>query len=209
MKFDVTRSGIPATSLTEALSKAIQKLSYLEEKKINAIAATALEDFLDRVGNTMRKSHGRAWPGGTGVNSLSRRSGRGLSSLTNGKVVREARSIAAIIRLPRYLAHQEFGYLSTAKGRFLTIPLPAALNADGTPKKRSARQWLNTFVVKGTKGQLTICTRRGRATIPLYALKPSVRIAPRLGLRRAMKTEMKMFKSQLGQRITKLLRDVD
>lgn len=206
-KFDVKRNGKPTAKPSDALSSAVRKLGVYDQRKVSDLAARGLEEFLDRIGNTMRRKHGRAWPGGTGAATLSKRSGRGLAALTRGKVERQAKSIAAVLTLPRYLAHQEFGVVSTAKGKFLTVPLPAALNADGTPKKRSARGWQNTFVVQGKRGHWVICTKRGRRVIALYLLKPTIRIRPRLGLRRAMRTEMKVFKSALGKRITQLLKE--
>jgi hypothetical protein len=65
----------------------------------------------------------------------------------------------------------------------LTIPLPAALDARGVPRKRSARDWDNTFVQKSRRGNLLIFQRRGREIVPLYALKPEVRVRARLGVR--------------------------
>jgi hypothetical protein len=207
MKFTVKHNGQPTASPSAALESAKRKLSMYEEKHIKAIAMGALQEFIDRVNLTMRSKHGRAWPGGTGANTLSRRSGRGLAALGAAKLVRRTRSIAAVFTLPRYLAMQEFGVISTAKGRFLTIPLPAALNADGTPKKRSARQWRGTFLVKGKKGQWIVCTKRGRRIIPLYVLKPTVRIAPRLGLRKVMRKELQFFARSLALRVKHLLQE--
>jgi len=185
---------------------AVRKLSYFDEKRLNAIAATAMDDYLKSIGTKMRQRHGNGWPGGTGSNSLSRRTGRGLFGLTTGRVVMQPSPLRGIITVPRYLANQEFGYVSTAKGKYLTIPLPAALNSDGTPKKRSARGWQNTFVVQGKRGTLTICTRRGRTIIPLYVLKPSIRVTARLGLRRVMRSEGKVFKTGLARRVRELFK---
>jgi len=205
--FEVRRKGKPGTKPKDALSVAVRRLGGLNPAALDELATKQLEEFTNRAGNAMRRRHGRAWPGGTGPASLSRRSGRGLAALTSGRVERQGKSIAAVMTLPRYLAHQEFGVLSTAKGKFLTIPLPAALNADGTPKRRSARQWLGTFLVKGKKGQWIICTKQGRRTVPLYVLKPTVRITARLGLRKVMKKELQFFARSLAMRVNRLLKE--
>lgn len=184
-----------------------RELTARDLRTITALAEEQMRLYLGRVGRAMSNRHGSAWPGGTGAASLSRRSGAGLAGLTNGAVSRGENSVTGTITVPRYLANQEFGIVSTAKqAKYLTIPLPAALNPNGTPKKRSARGWLNTFIVKGKQGSLVICTKRGRRVIALYVLKPSIRIRPRLGMRKVMRSEMKMFKTELGKRVRALTR---
>lgn len=205
--FEVRRKGKPGSKPKDALAVAVRRLGALNPAALNELATKGLEGYTHRVGNAMRARHGLAWPGGTGPASLSRRSGRGLSALTGGRVHRQGNGIAAVFTLPKYLAHQEFGVVSTAKGKFLTIPMPAALNPDGTPKKRSARQWQGTFLAKGKKGQWIICTKRGRQTVPLYVLKPTVRITARLGLRKVMKKELNFFARSLAMRVNQLLKE--
>ncbi len=48
--------------------------------------------------------------------------------------------------------------------------------------RQRARDWDNTFVQRSRRGNLLIFQRNGPNITPLYLLKPSVRIQPRLGL---------------------------
>ena len=46
-------------------------------------------------------------------------------------------------------------------GKYLCIPLPAALDSSGLPLKSSPRDWPNTFCAKSKAGNLLIFQRRG------------------------------------------------
>ena len=60
-------------------------------------------------------------------------------------------------------AVQEFGATITPKtAKYLTVPLPAALEIKGVPRKKSAREWDNTFVAQSKAGNLIIFQRDGQ-----------------------------------------------
>jgi hypothetical protein len=75
----------------------------------------------------------------------------------------------------------------------MAIPLPAALNANGTPKRPGPRSWSNTFVRESRKGNVIIFQRKGRKIVPLYLLRRKVRIPRRLGLRYTFRTTNRDF----------------
>ncbi len=82
--------------------------------------------------------------------------------------------------------HETGGTVRPRRSRYLTIPLPAAMDSRGVPLRRRARDWDNTFVARSRRGNLLIFRRDGLGLTPLYLLKPSVRIKPRLGLEDAV-----------------------
>jgi hypothetical protein len=88
----------------------------------------------------------------------------------------------------------EFGATIKPKSaKYLTVPLPAALDGKGVPKKQSAREWDNTFVAQSKAGNLIIFRRRGSQVVPLYVLKSSVTIPPRLGMRKTLDAGVPYF----------------
>jgi hypothetical protein len=92
------------------------------------------------------------------------------------------------------------------RAKYLTIPLPAALNANGTPKKSSARAWENTFVIRSKAGNLLIVQKNGTQITPLYVLKPEVYIPPRLGLGATARAGATLLADKLTDAILKELR---
>jgi len=155
-----------------------------------------LQDYLNQVTNALAKRHGNPWPGGTSGNSLSKRSGTMIADIKNSVEVRgkDLADIEGEIGGPARLSIHEFGGVIRAKkAKFLTIPLPAALNSDGTPKKRSAREWDKTFVKQSKKGNLLIFQKRGKDIVPLYVLKPKVTIPPRLNMGNTLRAGADMF----------------
>lgn len=153
--------------------------------------------FLQSVAQDLAAFHGSDWsPGGEPSARLKRRSGRAIRSIVSSVKVRGSSisSIRGEIGGIGYLRIHEYGGTVTAKNsRYLTIPLPPALRANGTPIKKRARDWPNTFVITSKKGNKLICTKRGGALVPLYLLKKSVRIPARLGMRRRLLRDQKTF----------------
>lgn len=165
--------------------------------------------FLATVSKAMATRHGNPWPGGTTDNSLSKRSGKLIASI--GKSVRVSGSkfsdIQGQIGGSRIAAVHEFGATIHAKKvKYLTIPLPPALNALGLPKKRSARDWDNTFVIRSKKGNLLIVQKQGKGLIPLYVLKPSVKIKPRLRLGDTLRVGVPYF---VDKAMSAMVRDLN
>jgi hypothetical protein len=101
--------------------------------------------------------------------------------------------------------HEYGGVIRATNAQFLTIPLPEALNSNGTPKFMSARQWNDTFVALSKKGNLIIFQRRGREIVPLYVLKKQVTIRARLGLRKTQSEGMDLFIDRVANAVTKEL----
>lgn len=147
----------------------------------------ALRKYLEGVATELVARHGTPWPGGTGHNSLSARSGALIDSIqrsvsvSGDKVDRLVGQIGA--DLDYAAIHEAGGVIRARGGGYLTVPLPAALDSSGLPKRRSARDWDNTFVKRSRKGNLLIFQRRGGRAVPLYVLKREVRIPARLGMR--------------------------
>lgn len=180
------------------------RMSDLQKRRVWQAADAEMRLLLKRVGDRMRAKHGSQYPApGAG---LSQRSGKGLAGLASPDFATDARGLTATLTMPRYLKYQEVGgTLRPHSAKYLTVPLPAALNGDGTPKRYSARQWANTFVVKGSGGGWTICTKQGRRIVPLYALRRSINLTPRLGLRAAFRAESKAFLKRLAKRFAGII----
>jgi hypothetical protein len=79
----------------------------------------------------------------------------------------------------KYANIQETGGVITPKrGKYLTIPLPAALTPAGVLRK-PARQWPDTFVMKSNNGNLLIMQKKGKRVtrlVALFVLKKQVTI---------------------------------
>lgn len=156
-----------------------------------------LRMFLDSVAQALAARHGNPWPDGTGAKTLSKRSGRLIQAIVDSVIVGGSTidTIEGTIGadLP-YAGIQEMGGIIRAKRvKYLTIPLKAALDNRGIPLKKSARDWENTFVARSKAGNLIIFQRNGAAITPLYVLKTSVKIPPRLGLRETLSTGLPYF----------------
>lgn len=167
-----------------------------------------LRFFMEGVVAALEKRHSTPYPSGTspaGVipGTLSRRSSGIAAGLLEGIEIKGdlLPKIDAALRGSRVQAAHEFGAVIRPKrAAFLTVPLPAALNADGTPIKARARDWDRTFVQRSKKGNLLIFRREvGRRIVPLYLLvgpgepKQFVEIPPRLGVGLTFRTVSSAF----------------
>lgn len=172
------------------------------------VLARELKTFLEGVAEAMARRHGTAWPGGTSDRTLSRRSGGLIASIKDSVTVKGQRlaDIEGGIGGAFYLRTHEHGAtIRPKKAKYLAIPLPEALDADGTPKVASPRQWKNTFVKQSKNGNLLIFQKRGRHIVPLYVLKREVRIRPRLGLGDTLRTGLPYFVDRAMDRMAKAL----
>jgi len=165
-------------------------------------ASLALRMYLDEVAGELAQRHGKSWPGGTTDNSLSKRSGEGVSSIIRSVNVKGSTwdTLTGGIGGVSYLAIHEYGGTIVSRGKMLTIPLPAALNSRGVAPP-FARQWSNTFTARSKKGNLLIFQRRGSQIVPLYLLVDKVTIKPRLGMRKEMERQIPYFLEQATDRI--------
>jgi phage gpG-like protein len=161
------------------------------------VLSRELKEFLDQVAQALSSRHGGGWPGGTSADTLSKRSGALIDSILRSVTV-TGQTFDAIrgtigSDVP-YAAIQEFGGTIVPKNsKYLCIPLPAALDSSGLPLQSSPRDWPNTFVARSKAGNLLIFQRRGTSIIPLYVLKSSVTIPPRLGLKKTLDAGLPYF----------------
>jgi hypothetical protein len=164
-------------------------------QRIKPILRAELTRHLQKTVQLIASKNSQPWPGGTTSTSISMRSGEAMQSLKQGVQVTDgAVGPTGYMYGVFYLFVHEYGGTMRAKrAQYMTIPLPAALNSDGTPKKRNAREWNNTFVGESKAGNLIIFERHGREVVPLYVLKKEVRVRARLGLRKAQEDAMDVF----------------
>ena len=169
-----------------------------------------MKTFLEGVAEAMARRHGGAWPGGTSDRTLSRRSGDLIQSIKDSVRVtgNTLANVQGGIGGAFYLRTHEYGAtIRPKKAKYLAIPLPEALNANGTPKLASPRQWKNTFVKQSKAGNLLIFQKRGRQIVPLYVLKKEVKIRPRLGLGETLQAGLPYFVDRAMDRLARRMLD--
>lgn len=167
-------------------------------EKIPKVLKAHLLKYLQSVANALAEKHGKAWPGGTTPTTLSARSGKAVQEIkksvrVTGDSLDTLRGMIGSGDAFYLKIHETGGVIKAKNVKYLTIPLPAALNSNGTPKKPSARDWDNTFVAKSKKGNLIIFQKVGSKIIPLYVLKTSVKIPARLGMEKALRGGIPYF----------------
>ena len=180
-------------------------------EKVVPVLRKELETYLKGVSTLMARTHAGAWPGGTSATSLSQRTGAALQSIKDSVKVSgdTVEDIEGRIGGIFYLKIHEFGGTIVPKNaKYLTVPLPAALDGSGVPLKRSARDWDRTFVMKSKNGNLLICQRgAGKSVTPLYVLVKSVKIPPRLGMRDALDRGRQFFVDRAVSQMLKVMRN--
>jgi phage gpG-like protein len=86
-------------------------------------------------------------------------------------------------RLPYATIHETGGVITPKKGKYLAIPLPAALTKSGSQLRGGAfgaRDFKDTFFMRSKKGNLLIMQKKGKhSAVPLFVLKKSVTIPAR------------------------------
>jgi hypothetical protein len=177
-RYQDARRGLDALAAT--LGKNVDDFAHVVAREMRVFIARETDKLAARHSGTT-----------TTDKALAKRTGRLVRELQRGGVVHEAAKVADVygeVTLPGEYRIQEYGGTITPReGQYLFVPLPAALNADGSPKKLNPRQWQHTFIAESRKGNLLLFQRLGRKVIPLYALKPQVRVRPRLGFVAQMK----------------------
>jgi hypothetical protein len=193
---------------SKTINKAAERLSPRNLQRLTQFAEQEMRRYLNNVSKVMHERHSRPYQKGFKRKTLQKRSGRGLQSIKNFLVNRQGDGVTGHMRLNKYMTmHEHGGWIRAKKGKYLTIPLDAALNANGTPKKRNARAWQNTFVRKSKKGNLIIFQKRGKRIVPLYVLKEKVRIPARLGLRVELRKGRAPMRKAIIQRIKLMVKD--
>lgn len=174
-------------------------------------AAPLLMASLQNVARELAKKHGNPWNGGVynSSDNLQSRSGEGLRDIWRSikLMTKNGDLVSASISAGSLSFHEDGGVIKAKSAQYLTIPLPAALNAKGVPLKQRARQWDNTFVKRSKKGNLLIFRKLPGANelTPLYILKPSVYIKPRLRMEPTINTEMGYFEAKLFEQISDVI----
>lgn len=183
------------------------KVNDLTKERLMDIGERALKEYFEGVHAAMAKRHSTPYAPGAQTPGLQRRSGDALKALTTHKMARHDSMIEGRMTLPSYLLMHEYGGLVKPKGgRYIAVPLPAALNPDGTPKEETVRGWHKSFVIKSRGGNVLIVKRGPRGNItPLYVLKPYVRIPATMGLRKTMGFEFR----HMAHRIKRLIEEHD
>lgn len=205
-----------AQSGLEALGASLDK----GLKRMPRVARDELRNFLDSVRLAMQNRHSRQYtegyrgPEGPRAGRLQRRSGKLTKNIrvkVKGVTFQGLQGeIGVRGKAGVYAPVHEFGaVIKPKRAQYLVIPLSAALNAQGVPKKRSPRSWKNTFIARSKKGNLLIFQRRrgARKPVPLYVLKKQVRIPPRLGLGATLERGVPVFQDVLMDKLLKTLLD--
>lgn len=200
-------SGLPDLVLeldyrTVRYNAAVKGLQAFEKNLGHSMKGTSkelteeLRTYLGSVADDLARYHSRPYTGEKNSTRLFKRSGRAMRSIRSSVRVRGTTldNLTGSIGGIGYLRTHEFGATVRAKSaKYLTIPLPAALHANGTPIHRSARQWQNSFIIRSKNGNLLIVQRRGKSLQPLYLLKEEVTIKPRLGMREHLQKRVPLF----------------
>lgn len=208
MKLDIASVRVGGSSF-KTLRQALDAVHDGIEGGIDAASgrvSAELQKTLRRVADKLERKHGKPWsPGGGSDSTLSRRSGQGLKDIRNSIKVLPAARISQVrgsIEAAGHMAiHETGGTIRARNGGFLTIPLPAALSSSGVPLRERARDWNDTFSARSKRGSLLIFRREGREIVPLYILKESIRIRPRLGLAKAVAEELPHFERKIFNEI--------
>jgi hypothetical protein len=174
--------------------------------------------FLKGVASAMQQRHHGRWPGGTGPYSLSRRSGKAMTSVQRsvhvtgwkGKTA-SIKKVAGRIGGNFYLRVNELGTvgkggtmpsIKAKNGKYMTVPLNAAMDSRGVKLKERAADWQNTFTLTAKDGRKYIAQRRGDDLVLLYILLEKVDIPPRLGMGDTLEKGLPFFveKAMLAMR---------
>lgn len=190
-----------------ALAKDLQE----DTEKWGGIARRVLREYMDGVVLSVQQRTTTAYPSGTSPpgqfpGTLSRRSGKLSASLNPNQVTIEGddTNVRVGFTLTGIAAvHERGATIRPKRASYLTIPLPAALDSRGLPRRPNARAWKNTFVQRSKKGNLLIFQKQGKDLVPLYVLKKSVRIPRRLGFEEAFNSGRDFVADKLAQEILK------
>lgn len=197
----------------------------LHRTAANQVFKKELKKWLDEVADILAAANSGGYPGGTGPNSLAKRSGKAAASIKKSVYVKGSsldNTEGGIGGLSR-LAPHEFGAVIRGKGKHLTIPLKDALKSDGTPKRFSIREWgsfQSKSAGKGEKkqrsdktlhtlrtsaGNLLVYRRVGRRTEYLYLIimpkTKGVKIPARLGMGRTLQSRMNILSDRIAAQL--------
>ena len=169
-----------------------------------------LKAFLTEVVEAIAGRNSGAWPGGTTDSSLSKRSGALVTAIldsvkVDGSTFDTIRGLIGAPGVPYASIQETGGVIKPKNAKYLCIPLPAALDSSGIPLKSSPRDWPGTFCTLSKAGNLIIFQKRGTSIVPLYVLKDSVTIPPRLGMRKSLDAGLPYFVGRAMDAIVKAM----
>lgn len=152
--------------------------------------AKVMREALQLVARKLEKRHSKPWNGQVvnPTNNLQKRSG-GIKRIAQSIKIKgnTLETLEGTISTAGFEIHEKGGTISAKRAKYLTIPLPAAMDTRGVPLKKRARDWDRTFVARSRRGNLLIFRKNAKGGVtPLYLLKPSVRIPARLGLEKTL-----------------------
>lgn len=187
--------------------------SFAESQRVLAPALRReLQTYLKAVRFSLLQRHSKPFVNptnapATGEDALLKRRGGIRKIRTKTKGGMRLDQVRGELMIPFPLSVHEDGTTITARrAKFLTIPLPAALDSRGVPLRRNARAWDKTFVQMSKRGNLLIFQRRGTMLVPLYLLKKSVVLPPRLKAQETLRAGEDFFvDSAIDAMTTKLL----
>ncbi len=190
-RFRDAQKGLEA--LGNELGRAANRITPLFERE--------LKRYLDAVRQALIDRHSKPFQNptnapATGEKNLLKRSGgiTGIKTEVRGRTQGGLDTVVGALTIPFPISVHEKGATIRAKSaQFLTIPLPAALDSRGIPLKSNARAWRDTFVQTSRRGNLLIFQRRGARITPLYLLKRSVTLPPRLKAEETLKAGEDFF----------------
>jgi len=185
VKTPIFRFNIPP-SARKAFAPLVKNRLIAMERRIVPRMKVAMLNFMDDV---VAESLART--------KLSQVTGDLAKSLYHGTKVTGSRldTLAGVYRGASYATILEYGgVIRPVNARVLTIPLPDALRADGSPKFRSARSWKRfgtfSYTSKRTgQGYLVYKNKAGELVFLYMYVEKSV-VRPKLGLRKAHSANM-------------------
>lgn len=207
-KLDIIVNNKKHSSLKKGVARIVRKLDT-RNPLFAKITKKELRIFLNDIASVMETRHSKSFTGSKStVGRLQKRSGEGVASIRRS-ITLSGNNIKNIIGtmggLSRLTIHEFGGSITPKSRKFLTIPLPAALDSRGIPKRLSVRDWENTAVIKTAGGRLMVIQRRGRRIIPLYILAKKVTIPARLGMRASAEKRLSAFGDKLANVIVREL----
>ncbi len=191
----------------DALGKKFQR----GKREVQSILKRELLVFLNEIATEMEAKHSGRWPSGTGSDSLSSRTGKGVKSIRRSIVV-SGESLAdtkgSMGASPLMALHETGAEIKPTNKKYMAIPLDAAMDSRGVPKRISPRDWDRTFVSRAKSGKLFIFRKVGRRVVPMYLLigagesQSSVKIPARLGMVNTARKGMDAFVERYVNKLT-------
>lgn len=134
---------------------------------------------------------------------------RSFDVVDHGTSIDTLRFVTGAVRnVPPYAdIHEYGGVITPKKGKFLAIPLEAAKTVRADVGRGGPRDFEDTFIFTSKAGNKIIAQRSGDGLTPLFVLKESVKIPPRLGFFHAWDAQMPALIGQFNKAIEESLQE--